>query len=202
MSRPFFALLAITALISGCSQAAIPTAGDKNQILSESNMLQLARQQVKEKESVVAIAESKIKSVSYAVFVTYSNADESNPATCRLRIIEGGARGGRVIEDTDHLLYCSTVVDAEIERKQLSVVADHENISIYEERDNSNSKFEFFKEGNDWVISKASFNYPEQSVSADIRVIHAEGAFPGSLARTRVSDFDASSANLHRTVVR
>jgi hypothetical protein len=39
-------------------------------------------------------------------------------------------------------------------------------------------------------------------VSADIRVIHAEGAFPGSLARTRVSDFDASSANLHRTVVR
>lgn len=204
MARKYFALLAIAALMSGCSQAATPAHGERSQPPADTSMLVLAKQGAQEKGStLVAFAESIIKSVPYAVFVTYSVADEHNPATCSLQIVERVGRTIRVLEETDHLLFCSAVLDANVEQEQLSVRAENDQIWIYEERDKKNSTFEFVHNGNDWVVRRVSFNYPEQSMdSADVDVINEEGTFPGSMARTRVSDFDASSANLTRKVIR
>jgi hypothetical protein len=202
MHRIFFASLAVIALANGCSQAA--TQSPDRQVPKHTNMLELANQKAQENGNIlVAFAESTGNAAPYAVLVSYSGADESDPATCRVQIVEGVAGKIHVVEETDHLLFCSTVADAEVEQKQLSVKANANKISIHEERDKKNSTFEFVKGNSDWVVSKVSFNYPEQNTdTAEIDVIHEEGSFPGSLARTRVSDFDASSANLIRKIIR
>jgi len=167
-------------------------------------MLEIAEQEAKEAGSVlVAFSESNIESVSYAVFVTYSEASESDPATCRLKIVEDAVGRVRLVEETDHLLFCSTVADAEIERKQLRVTANNGAISIHEQRDNKSSTYEFINDHGRWLVSKVELRYPEQDGrTEDIRVVNEQGVVPGSIERTRVSDFNARSANLIRKVVR
>ena len=203
MHKAILASITVVLSMSGCSQAATLPPSTENQAARDT-MLEVAKQAARAKQSsLVAFAESTVDAASYAVFVTYSPANEDAAATCRLQIIENDRGRIRVVEETDHLLFCSNVVDAEVEQKQLSLVATKSQISLHEQRDKTNSTFEFVKSNSVWVVSKASFNYPEQNVgSAEVEVIHEEGAFPGSLAKTRVSEFDASSARLIRKTIR
>jgi hypothetical protein len=203
MHRTCLAAVTIIGLINGCSQAAEPTP-TRQHYLAHSRMREFAEQEAKRGGSVlVAFSESDVEPVSYAAFVTYAEASENAPATCRLQIAESVSGRIRVVEDTDHLLFCSTVVDPEIERKQLFVNASRGAISIHEQRDKKSSTFEFVKDDGSWVVSKVAFSYPEQDGRpGEIRVINEQGEFTGSTERTRVSDFNARSANLIRKVVR
>jgi hypothetical protein len=203
MHRTCLVAVAIFGLISGCGQAA-EQAPAGNHYPTHSSLVEIAKREAQEEGgTLVAFSESSFKSVPYFVTVTYSDASENDPATCRLKIAESVAGKIHVVEETDHLLFCSTVVAAEIERKQLFVNADQGAISIQEQRDKKKSAFEFVNDNGDWVVSKVAFNYPEQDTTTDeLRVINEEGAFPGGMQRTRVSDFDARSAKLARNIVR
>jgi len=91
MQRTCLAAVTIIGLINGCSQAAEQVATE-NHSPAHSRMLEIARQEAKDGEGVlVAFSESNVGSVPYAVFVTYSEANESDPATCLLKIAEGVA---------------------------------------------------------------------------------------------------------------
>lgn len=199
-------LLLCVAILTAAScnrTAASQSGGEHVAITAGKDAFDLATQaSLKHGRTLVSLAKSATGSIPYAVLVSYSEADDNNPATCHLQILESEAGKVRVVQETDHLLICSTVADANVERKQLSIKADKGRISMYEERDKKNSAFEFVKNNNDWVISKVIFNYPEANANTDdIEVVTEEGAFPGSLSRTRVADFDASSANLIKKIV-